>query len=219
MGVPCRSFASLLRGVRSSRPTRPLRCLLWQRPPRDRMEPWRASRNAWTAATARTSAAGSRRRTRTSGGATWSVRPWRDHASDLDHNPLVSSIPADAVNGGRGRARAPRQERAPAPRASRRASVSGDDLPPADASFARTHLVGVRHATALGRGHWLTRDGVRARPAREVGTQVGTIRTDPALPTHLTNDHAGSAQRCGIRWARLDSNQGPTDYESAALTS
>jgi hypothetical protein len=28
-----------------------------------------------------------------------------------------------------------------------------------------------------------------------------------------------SADRCGAEWARLDSNQGPTDYESAALTS
>jgi hypothetical protein len=29
----------------------------------------------------------------------------------------------------------------------------------------------------------------------------------------------GSARRSGTKWARLDSNQGPTDYESAALTS
>ena len=31
--------------------------------------------------------------------------------------------------------------------------------------------------------------------------------------------HAGSAWMLGSTWARLDSNQGPTDYESAALTS
>jgi hypothetical protein len=33
-----------------------------------------------------------------------------------------------------------------------------------------------------------------------------------------TRNHADSARWCGSIWARLDSNQGPTDYESAALT-
>ncbi len=33
------------------------------------------------------------------------------------------------------------------------------------------------------------------------------------------NDPAPRLNRCGVVWARLDSNQGPTDYESAALTS
>ena len=32
-------------------------------------------------------------------------------------------------------------------------------------------------------------------------------------------NHADSARTLGSKWARLDSNQGPTDYESAALTS
>ncbi len=31
-------------------------------------------------------------------------------------------------------------------------------------------------------------------------------------------NHAVSAKWWGALWARLDSNQGPTDYESAALT-
>ena len=30
--------------------------------------------------------------------------------------------------------------------------------------------------------------------------------------------HAGFAQPYGCKWARQDSNLGPTDYESAALT-
>jgi hypothetical protein len=33
------------------------------------------------------------------------------------------------------------------------------------------------------------------------------------------HNHAKSTWLQGSRWARLDSNQGPTDYESAALTS
>ena len=39
----------------------------------------------------------------------------------------------------------------------------------------------------------------------------------PDTPDPLS--HAGSAWLSGLKWARLDSNQGPTDYESAALTS
>jgi hypothetical protein len=31
--------------------------------------------------------------------------------------------------------------------------------------------------------------------------------------TRDPHNHADSAQRCGWIWARLDSNQGPTDYE------
>jgi hypothetical protein len=33
-----------------------------------------------------------------------------------------------------------------------------------------------------------------------------------------SRNHAGRTQPCGCRWARQDSNLGPTDYESAALT-
>ena len=33
------------------------------------------------------------------------------------------------------------------------------------------------------------------------------------------HNHAGLALPPRLIWARLDSNQGPTDYESAALTS
>jgi hypothetical protein len=38
----------------------------------------------------------------------------------------------------------------------------------------------------------------------------------PVMP--VPRNHAVPAQPRGAEWARLDSNQGPTDYESAALT-
>jgi hypothetical protein len=37
--------------------------------------------------------------------------------------------------------------------------------------------------------------------------------------THEPLNHAVSAHGCRVEWARLDSNQGPRDYESPALTS
>ena len=37
--------------------------------------------------------------------------------------------------------------------------------------------------------------------------------------TPKPHNHAVLALLQGLLWARLDSNQGPTDYESAALTS
>ena len=43
------------------------------------------------------------------------------------------------------------------------------------------------------------------------------FRDTPGTPDPL--NHAVSALVQGLKWARLDSNQGPTDYESAALTS
>lgn len=64
-------------------------------------------------------------------------------------------------------------------------------------------------------------------PGRE-GRQHGEIlrqhrdSTTCSFPTRLTHlPHAFKPFRmdAGIEWARLDSNQGPTDYESAALTS
>ena len=51
----------------------------------------------------------------------------------------------------------------------------------------------------------------------QIGVQHPSIGgTRGKLEPH---NHADLALRLGLLWARLDSNQGPTDYESAALTS
>jgi subtilisin family serine protease len=55
---------------------------------------------------------------------------------------------------------------------------------------------------------------VFAVPSSDAGNLTATQRHGPA---RLRLGGAGRADRS--RWARLDSNQGPTDYESAALTS
>ena len=61
----------------------------------------------------------------------------------------------------------------------------------------------------------------RANSARFPGGQIGgdtrAIASTPGTPG--PHNHADLALPLGLRWARLDSNQGPTDYESAALTS
>ena len=44
-------------------------------------------------------------------------------------------------------------------------------------------------------------------------TRIGDIPGSP-----VPHDHAERSSQCGVVWARLDSNQGATDYESAALT-
>ena len=44
------------------------------------------------------------------------------------------------------------------------------------------------------------------------------MRKPGTFGTHDPRNHAESACLKGLRWARLDSNQGATDYESAALT-
>ena len=49
-------------------------------------------------------------------------------------------------------------------------------------------------------------------PVHARGGISGTSDTDDP------RSRAGSAQPCGCKWARQDSNLGPTDYESAALT-
>jgi hypothetical protein len=49
------------------------------------------------------------------------------------------------------------------------------------------------------------------RPAREICWEI----CGPSVATGIVED-VGFAGDC--EWARLDSNQGPTDYESAALT-
>jgi hypothetical protein len=43
-------------------------------------------------------------------------------------------------------------------------------------------------------------------------------RTGGMHGTPVPLNHAISAQRCGVVWARQDSNLGPRDYESPALT-
>jgi hypothetical protein len=45
------------------------------------------------------------------------------------------------------------------------------------------------------------------------------VRDTGISGTSDPHNHAVRGNRCGALWARLDSNQGPTDYESAALTS
>ena len=45
------------------------------------------------------------------------------------------------------------------------------------------------------------------------------LRVPDISGTPDTRFQAVPARLLGLIWARLDSNQGPTDYESAALTS
>jgi hypothetical protein len=53
----------------------------------------------------------------------------------------------------------------------------------------------------------------------EICNEVCTARFRGNTGTTDQLNDAISAQLSGSIWARLDSNQGPTDYESAALTS
>jgi hypothetical protein len=56
--------------------------------------------------------------------------------------------------------------------------------------------------------------------ARRVAEPGSARRSEPtAAPVAWAATVAFSAADRGGEWARLDSNQGPTDYESAALTS
>ena len=69
---------------------------------------------------------------------------------------------------------------------------------------------------------WLNEKSAGLIASAAVGTgsrTAGAERVTFLLPTGHRGTHRQGAIPHGSEWARLDSNQGPTDYESAALTS
>ena len=86
---------------------------------------------------------------------------------------------------------------------------AADDLPGEDAIRARRVELSRRNSN-------LTEDEETALVAH--GRVLVHAETDEMF-THYRGPGFSPAWVSGIRWARLDSNQGPTDYESAALTS
>ena len=90
--------------------------------------------------------------------------------------------------------------------------------------FRRPEIHGPFNAHAgkfagVGRSRRGSLSGVASLDATSWGTGGGTRRARAAPAARLDpHNRAVFASRCGALWARQDSNLGPTDYESAALT-
>jgi hypothetical protein len=61
--------------------------------------------------------------------------------------------------------------------------------------------------------------GEKRRPVPGLHRGLHAMHFSGISDTPVWRNHAVSAHQQKLKWARLDSNQGPRDYESPALTS
>jgi hypothetical protein len=82
----------------------------------------------------------------------------------------------------------------------------------------QTTMIYVHHVTQLDAADRLSRLVAAAEDVPRLRSTLGHVRDMVAETEEAEEAETGTVAPLQ-RWARLDSNQGPTDYESAALTS
>src|SRR5205823_964721 len=88
--------------------------------------------------------------------------------------------------------------------------------PPAAAAVPQAMTPADRASLACLQHDWST--GIDRDRGGEGAPRGHATRRGGTHDTPDPHNHAERACRCGAIWARLDSNQGPRDYESPALT-